>query len=80
VSNSEEDIDGGEDSTETGTLEKLWETQFERCDVCPQSAYFVATFSTGKLFFCRHHFLANKDSIYESAEDVLDESAMLLSR
>jgi 23S rRNA-/tRNA-specific pseudouridylate synthase len=69
-----------DNSEQTETLEKLWETQFERCDACPQSAYFSVTLATGKLHFCRHHFLANKEALYEIAEDILDESEMLLSK
>ena len=62
---------------ETEFLKDIWETQFEVCDVCQHHAYFVVTLATGKLFFCAHHFHKNKDALYEIAEDVLDESAML---
>ena len=61
-------------------IEKLWETQFEYCDICGHQAYFVVTLSTGKLFFCYHHFNKNKEALVESAEDILDESNMLLVR
>ena len=61
-------------------LDSLWETQFEYCDICGHQSYYIVTLATGKLFFCAHHFKLNKDALYEIAEDVLDESAMLLVR
>jgi hypothetical protein len=61
-------------------LEKVWETQFEYCDICGHQSYFVVKLSTGKLYFCYHHFNKNKDALYEAAEDVIDESNMLLVR
>lgn len=63
---------------ETEFLKDVWETQFEVCDICNHAAYYVVTLETGKLFFCHHHFNANKDALYEIAEDVLDESKMLI--
>ena len=65
---------------ETEPLEQLWETQFEHCDICGFQSYYVVTVSTGKLFFCAHHFTKNKDALLEVSEDILDESAMLLAR
>jgi hypothetical protein len=61
-------------------LEKLWETQFQYCDVCGHQSYFVVTLSAGKLYFCYHHFNKNKDALYEAAEDIIDESKLLLVR
>jgi len=69
-----------EEHTEEQGLTFIWETQFEVCDVCQHHAYFVVTLASGKLFFCGHHFNQNKDALYEIAEDVLDESAMLNAR
>ena len=61
-------------------LEALWETQFEYCDICGFQSYYIVTVSTGKLYFCAHHFAKNKDALLEVSEDILDESAMLLAR
>lgn len=68
------------EAEEEQLLEKLWETQFEYCDICGHQSYYAVTLSTGKLYFCAHHFNKNKDALYEIAEDVLDESEMLLAR
>lgn len=67
------------ENTDEG-LEELWETQFEYCDICGHQSYYVVTLSTGKLYFCAHHFKLNKDALLEVSEDILDESAMLLAR
>jgi len=69
-----------EEEQNDGGLNSIWETQFEVCDICQHHAYFVVTFSTGKLFFCNHHFYKNKDALLEVSEDILDESAMLKAR
>lgn len=61
-------------------LEKVWETQFEYCDTCGHQSYFVVKLAAGKLFFCYHHFNENRKVLYEIAEDIIDESNMLLSR
>jgi len=62
---------------QTEFLKDVWETQFEVCDICNNSAYFVVTLSSGKLFFCYHDYNANKEALVEVAEEVLDESKML---
>lgn len=62
---------------ETEFLKDVWETQFEVCDICNHAAYYVVTLETGKLFFCHHHFNANKNALTEIAEDIIDESKML---
>lgn len=83
MTNPEESKDAGikveEDEINEG-LEKLWETQFEYCDICGHQSYYIVTLVTGKLFFCAHHYKLNKDALLEIAEDILDESNMLLAR
>ena len=64
----------------TQEMESIWETQFEYCDICGHQSYYIVFLSTGKLYFCYHHFNKNKDALYEVAEDVTDESNMLLVR
>jgi hypothetical protein len=61
-------------------MEEVWETQFQYCDVCGHQSYFVVTLSAGKLYFCYHHFNKNKEAHYEAAEDIIDESKLLLVR
>jgi hypothetical protein len=61
-------------------MEEIWETQFQYCDVCGHQSYFVVTLNAGKLYFCYHHFNKNKEALYEAAQDIIDESAMLLAR
>lgn len=59
------------------TIEKEWVTAKERCDACPSQSYYMVVFETGELFFCRHHYLQNEASFYETAVDVIDESELL---
>ena len=61
-------------------MEEVWETQFQYCDVCGHQSYFVVTLTAGKLYFCYHHFNKNKEALYEAAQDIIDESEMLLAR
>lgn len=61
-------------------LEALWETQFQYCDVCGHQSYFAVTMSSGKLYFCYHHFNKNKDALYKAAQEIVDESDMLSVR
>jgi hypothetical protein len=69
-----------ESEQEPDLLNAIWETQFEYCDVCGYQSYYIVTLSTGKLYFCAHHFKQNKKVLYEIAEDIIDESNMLLVR
>lgn len=69
---------GEQEAPESEFLNKLWETQFEVCDICNHSACYAVTLASGKLFFCHHHFNANKDALNETAKDIIDESQMLL--
>jgi hypothetical protein len=64
-------------SGETSELE--WYTPNERCDSCVSQSYFMVVFSSGNLFFCKHHFDKNEAFIFETALDVVDESELLKS-
>jgi hypothetical protein len=59
------------------TLE--WLTTKERCDSCGAQAYYVVSFASGSLFFCRHHYLKNEDVFFDEAEDIVDESELLIT-
>jgi hypothetical protein len=55
-----------------------WLTSRENCDACGFQAYYLVSFESGSLFFCRHHYLKNEDSFFDSAQDIVDESELLL--
>lgn len=38
-------------------------TTKERCDSCPAKAHYRITLSTGKLYFCRHHYNKNEEAL-----------------
>lgn len=52
-------------------------TAKERCDVCNAQSFFMVTFETGDLFFCRHHFMKHEEIFYKIADDIIDESDLL---
>lgn len=52
-------------------------TQHDRCDACRAQAYFMAIFESGKLLFCRHHFMKHQDKIEAGAQYVIDQSTDL---
>lgn len=58
---------------EDGVVEKVI-TPHDRCDQCRSQAYFVAFFESGELYFCRHHFYKNEESLRDSAYYIIDQS------
>lgn len=53
-------------------------TQHDRCDRCNAQAYFMAIFESGKLTFCRHHFMRHQQTIEDNAQYVIDQSVDLV--
>lgn len=52
----------------------------DRCDSCGAQAYASATFITGELLFCGHHFTRHEAKIAETSVSVLDERSFLVSK
>ena len=49
-------------------------TAHDRCDRCSSQAFFLVSFATGALLFCRHHYLKYEDVLVDTAQIVIDES------
>lgn len=64
---------------ETDSEELEWMTPTERCDGCGSQAYYRVSFNSGHLFFCRHHYLKHEEKFFDMAEDIVDESELLVS-
>jgi hypothetical protein len=58
-------------------LEQRLLTTSDRCDSCGAQAYYAVELKTGELFFCRHHFSKNEDTLINIAIDIYDESDAL---
>lgn len=56
-------------------LERL--TVKEQCDSCIAQAFYMISFDSGNLFFCRHHYMKHEDKIFDTATDIVDESDLL---
>lgn len=65
-------VEVNEDSSSADAPKIL--TQHDRCDACQAQAYFMAIFETGKLTFCRHHFMRYQQKIEDTAQYVVDQS------
>jgi hypothetical protein len=54
-------------------------TAKDRCDSCRSQAYYMVSFESGDLYFCRHHYNKYYPNLYSSklVTDVLDESEKL---
>lgn len=60
------------------TLEELEKyTTKEQCDVCIAQAFYMISFDSGILFFCRHHYMEHEDKLFDVATDIIDESDLL---
>lgn len=53
-------------------------TANDRCDKCGSQAYFLSVLESGELFFCRHHFLKNEDTLRDISYHIVDQSQDLL--
>jgi len=54
----------------TEVLSKLTISIQERCDSCIQKALHMATFASGPLYFCGHHFRENERALTEKANRI----------
>lgn len=54
----------------------------DRCDAagCQAQAWVLAAFSSGDLFFCRHHYQQYRVKVDRAAVAVIDESHLINSR
>ncbi|MGA1248238.1 MAG: DUF7455 domain-containing protein [Candidatus Nanopelagicales bacterium] len=60
-------------ATVTGTLQVS-----DRCDRCGAQAYVKVVLPTGGiLFFCGHHYTANKAQIQQQAAEIVDETRFI---
>lgn len=60
-------------ATATGTLQVS-----DRCDRCGAQAYVkVLLPGGGQLFFCGHHFTANKAQLQQQAVEIVDETRFI---
>lgn len=60
------------------TLDQLQKyTIKERCDSCIAQAFYMISFDSGNLFFCRHHYMEHEDRLFDIATDIVDESDLL---
>jgi hypothetical protein len=50
---------------------------FPLCDLCPQQSHYLAKFSSGELFFCRHHFNKFEDSLIEKSVEIIENEKSL---
>jgi hypothetical protein len=76
----EEELYTNPDATvQTEAIKPLeWYTTKERCDQCGVAqAFYRIEFSSGYLFFCRHHYITKEDTLIDKAVDIVDESELL---
>ncbi|MEN9922682.1 MAG: hypothetical protein RIS09_196 [Actinomycetota bacterium] len=60
-------------ATATGTLQVS-----DRCDRCGAQAYVkVVLPGGGTLFFCGHHYTANKTQLQQQAAEIVDETRFI---
>jgi hypothetical protein len=45
----------------------------DRCDVCGAQALVEASFITGRLLFCGHHFARHEEGLRQQAFDINDQ-------
>jgi hypothetical protein len=70
-------IEAPPESTTEGPEELEWLTTAQRCDSCGAQSYYAVEFTSGVLYFCRHHYLKYEAMFFEIAQDIVDESELL---
>ena len=55
-------------------------TSKDRCDSCGAQAYVRASFESGDLLFCNHHYRRFQTKIDDGAVRIIDESWMLTDK
>lgn len=76
----EEELYTNPDATvKTEAIKSLeWYTPKELCDQCGVAqAFYRVEFSSGYLFFCRHHYTVKENTLIKIAVDIVDESELL---